>query len=80
MNKGTSRNCFKRDKHHGIRPVEESSSNNLDKEKTPEIIASTSTTSENAVPKPTISVDESFDASENTLDTTIIGFDAPSTQ
>ncbi|CAG8736627.1 8178_t:CDS:1, partial [Funneliformis caledonium] len=63
-----------------IDPVKESSSNNLDKGKTPEIIASTPTASETAVPKLIISVDESFDASENTLDITTIGFDASSTQ
>ncbi|CAG8762054.1 9335_t:CDS:1, partial [Funneliformis caledonium] len=47
-----------------VDPVEESLSNNHNKGKTPEIIASTSTASENAVLKPTNSVNESFDASE----------------
>ncbi|CAG8659782.1 1815_t:CDS:1, partial [Funneliformis caledonium] len=62
-----------------VDPIKESSSNNLDKGKSPEIISSTSTTSETIALKPTISVDESFDASENILDTSTIGFDAPST-
>ncbi|CAG8699935.1 14435_t:CDS:1, partial [Funneliformis caledonium] len=56
--------------------VKESSSNNLNKGKSPEIITSTSSISETTAPKPTVSIDESFNMSENILDTSTIGFDA----
>ncbi|CAG8731851.1 4806_t:CDS:1, partial [Funneliformis caledonium] len=59
---------------------EKSLSSNLNKGKIPDIIASTSSTSETTAPKLTVSVDESFNMSENILDTITIGFDAPSTQ
>ncbi|CAG8730020.1 1149_t:CDS:1, partial [Funneliformis caledonium] len=60
-----------------VDPVEEGSNNNLDKGKSIETIASTS---EITAPKLTTSIDESFDASENLLNTSTIGFDAPSMQ
>ncbi|CAG8762744.1 11465_t:CDS:1, partial [Funneliformis caledonium] len=62
-----------------IDPLKESSSNNLDKKKGPVVITSTST-SETTAPKLTVSIDESFDTSENILNTSTIGFDVLSTQ
>ncbi|CAG8523925.1 10715_t:CDS:1, partial [Funneliformis caledonium] len=61
-----------------VDPLEESLSNNLDKEKSLVVITSTSTF-ETTAPKLTVSIDESFDASENILNTLTISFDASST-
>src|SRR4051794_30852912 len=55
-----------------VDPVEETSTKSLDKGKSLETVLPKSTT-----PKLTTSVDESFDASENILDTSTIGFETP---
>ncbi|CAG8758704.1 11988_t:CDS:1, partial [Funneliformis caledonium] len=60
-----------------VDPVKESLTNNLNKGKSLEIITSTS---ETTTLKLTMSIDKSFDASENILDTSTLSFEAFSTQ
>src|SRR3954466_1381436 len=55
-----------------VDPIEETFTKSLDKGKGPETVLPKSNT-----PKPTANVDESFDASENVIDTSTIGFEAP---
>ncbi|CAG8647357.1 11104_t:CDS:1, partial [Funneliformis caledonium] len=60
-----------------VDPVKESSTNNLNKGKNLEI---TTTTLEITSLKPIISVNKSFDASENVLNTSTLSFKASSTK